>query len=72
MAVVILFQKKIKIEKTKFICYNFVQNREGLKMAKLKLNLPTGAAVEKPVVTCFNVDNKSYCSKIILCKVLLL
>lgn len=29
-------------------------------MAKLKLNLPTGAAVEKPVVTCFNVDNKSY------------
>ena len=29
-------------------------------MAKLKLNLPTGAVVEKPVVTCFNVDNKSY------------
>lgn len=29
-------------------------------MAKLKLNLPTGATVEKHVVTCFNVDNKSY------------
>lgn len=29
-------------------------------MAKVKLNLSTGAVVEKPIVTCFNVDNKSY------------
>ena len=27
-------------------------------MAKVKLNLPTGESVEKPVVTCFEVDNK--------------
>lgn len=29
-------------------------------MAKLKLNLPAGTVVEKPVVTCFNIDNKTY------------
>lgn len=29
-------------------------------MARLKLNLPTGASVEKPVITCFNVEDKSY------------
>lgn len=29
-------------------------------MAKVKLNLPTGASVEKPVVTCFEVDSKKY------------
>lgn len=29
-------------------------------MARLKLNLTTGAVVEKPVVTCFSVDSKTY------------
>ena len=29
-------------------------------MGKIKLNLPTGAAVEKPVVTCFEAENNKY------------
>lgn len=29
-------------------------------MGKIKLNLPTGAVVEKPVVTCFEVENNKY------------
>lgn len=29
-------------------------------MARLKLNLPTGVVVEKNILTCFEVDNKSY------------
>ena len=29
-------------------------------MARTKLKLPTGAVVEKPVVTCFNAENSAY------------
>ena len=29
-------------------------------MAKLKLNLPTGLVVEKPIITCFEVESNKY------------